>query len=64
MKLSSGKLKFWEWKKSPVDAGTFCASPILVFYIPTCWKCLPASGAVHSAVLMLEDSVKTSKLKY
>jgi hypothetical protein len=29
-------------KKSPVGARTFCPSPILVFYIPSCWKCLPA----------------------
>ncbi len=28
--------------KDPVGAGTFCPSPILVFYIPPCWKCLPA----------------------
>jgi hypothetical protein len=34
MKLSSGKLQFWEWKKTPVGAATFCPSPILVFYIP------------------------------
>jgi len=23
MKLSSGKLQFWEWKKTPVGPGTF-----------------------------------------
>ncbi len=45
MKLTSGKLKFWEWIKPPVGAGTFCPAPILIFYIPPCWKCLPASGA-------------------
>jgi hypothetical protein len=34
MKLSSGKLQFWEWMgKDPVGAGTFCPSPILVYYI-------------------------------
>jgi hypothetical protein len=27
MKLSSGKLQFWEWKKFPVDAGTFFTPP-------------------------------------
>jgi hypothetical protein len=61
MKLSSGKLRFWKCKKTPVGDGTFCPSPILAFYIPPCRKCLSASGAVPSAVLMLEDSVKTSK---
>jgi hypothetical protein len=24
MKLSTGKLQFWEWKKHPVGPGTFC----------------------------------------
>jgi hypothetical protein len=56
MNLSSGKLQFWECKKSPVGAGTFCPSPILAFYIPPCRKCLPASGPVPSAVLIQEDS--------
>jgi hypothetical protein len=28
--------------KDPVGAGTFFPSPILVYYIPPCWKCLPA----------------------
>jgi hypothetical protein len=41
MKLSSGKLQFWELKKPPADAGTFCPSPILLFFIPSCCKCLP-----------------------
>jgi hypothetical protein len=45
MKLSSGKLQFWGCKKPPVDSGTFCPSPILLFYILTCWKYLPVSGA-------------------
>jgi hypothetical protein len=61
MKLSSGKLQIREWKKPSVGAGTFCTSPILVFDIPPCRKCLPASGAGHSAVLMQENSVKASK---
>jgi hypothetical protein len=32
------------WKIAVVGmgAGTFCPSPILVFYIPSSWKCLPA----------------------
>ncbi len=29
-------------RKDPVGAGTFCPLPILIFYIPPCWKCLPA----------------------
>jgi hypothetical protein len=33
MKFSSGKLQFWERKKPPVGAGTFCPSPILVLDI-------------------------------
>jgi hypothetical protein len=33
MKLSSGKLQFGEWKTPAVDAGTFCTSLILVFFI-------------------------------
>jgi hypothetical protein len=45
MKLSSGKLHFWGCKKPPVDSGTFCPSPILLFYILPCWKYLPVSGA-------------------
>jgi hypothetical protein len=64
MKPSSGKFQFWECKKPPVDAGTFCSSPILVFDIPPCRKYLPgvpASGAGPSAVLMQECSVKASK---
>jgi hypothetical protein len=61
MKLSSGKLQFWECKKNPVGAGTFCPSAILAFYVPPCRKCLPASGARPSAVLIQEDSVKASK---
>jgi hypothetical protein len=61
MKPSSGKLQFWECKKTPVGAETFCPSPILSFYIPPYRKYLPASGAGPSAVLILEDSVKTSK---
>jgi len=61
MKLSSGKLQFLECNEPPVDAGTFCSLSILVFYIPPFWKCLPGSGAVPPAVLMLEDSVKASK---
>ncbi len=52
MKLSSGKLQFWECKKTPVGDGTFCPSPILAFYIPPCRKCFPASGAGPSAVLI------------
>jgi hypothetical protein len=32
-------------KKAPVDAGTFCPLSVLVFYILTCWKYLPVSGA-------------------
>ena len=28
--------------KPPVGAGTFCRSPMLVFYSPPCRKCLPA----------------------
>jgi hypothetical protein len=63
MKLSSGKFQFWECKKPPVDAGTFYSSPILVFFIPTCRKHLPGSGAVTYVVLMQENSVKYSKLK-
>ncbi len=43
------------------SAGIFCPLPVLVFDIPPGRKCLPASGAGHSAVLMQEDSVKTSK---
>jgi hypothetical protein len=42
MKLLSRKLQFWEWKKPPVGAGTFYPSPMLVFYIPPCWKRLRA----------------------
>jgi hypothetical protein len=61
MKPSSGKLHLWECKKPPVDAGTFCSSPILVFDIPPCRKYLLASGAGPSAVLMQEYSVKASK---
>jgi hypothetical protein len=61
MKLSSGKLQFWECKKPLFDAGTFYSSPILVFYIPPCRKLLPGSGAVTYAVLMQENSVKVSK---
>jgi hypothetical protein len=64
MKLSSGKLQFWEWKKTPVGAATFCPSPLLVFYIPPCRKCLSASGAGPSAVLIQEDSAKTSNKKF
>jgi len=30
MKLSSGKLQFWEWEKTPVGAGTFF--PFLYWY--------------------------------
>jgi hypothetical protein len=45
MKLSSGKLQFWGCKKPPVGSGTFCPSPILLFYILPCWKYLPISGA-------------------
>jgi len=45
MKLSSGNLQFWEWKKTPVEARTFYPLPIQIFYIPPCRKCLPASGA-------------------
>jgi hypothetical protein len=45
MKLSSGKLQFWGCKKPPFDSGTFCPSPILLFYILPCWKYLPVSGA-------------------
>jgi hypothetical protein len=41
MKLSSGKLQFWECKKLLVDDETFYSSPILGFYIPTCRKRLP-----------------------
>jgi hypothetical protein len=48
-------------QKAPVDTGTFCSSPILVFYIPPFGKCLPSSGAVSSAVLRQVDSVKASK---
>jgi hypothetical protein len=61
MMLSSGKFQFLEWKKPPVGAGTFCPSPILVFYmyILQCRKCLPASGAGPS--VMQEDSVNASK---
>jgi hypothetical protein len=44
MKLSSGKLQFWEWEKTPVGPGTVFPLPLLVFYIPPCRKCLPASG--------------------
>ncbi len=61
MMPSSGKFQFWECKKPPVDAGTFCSSPILVFDIPPCRKYLPDSGAGPSAVLMQEYSVKASK---
>jgi hypothetical protein len=61
MKPFSGKFQFWECKKPPVDAGTFCSSPILVFDIPQCRKYLPASGAGPSAMLMQEYSVKASK---
>jgi len=57
MKLSSGKLQFWERKKTPVGAGTFCPPPILVFYIPPCRKCLPASEAGPFIVLIQENSV-------
>ncbi len=28
-------------EKAPVGAGSFCPSPMLVFYIPPCRKCLP-----------------------
>jgi hypothetical protein len=31
--------------KPPVGAGTFCPLPILVYYIPSCRKYLPISGA-------------------
>jgi hypothetical protein len=58
MKLSSGKLQIWEQKKPPVGAATFCPSPILVFDIPPCRKCLPVSEAGHFAVLMQENFVK------
>jgi hypothetical protein len=61
MKPSSGKLQFWECKKPSVDAGTFCSSPLLVFYIPPRRKCLPGSGAGPSAVLMQDDVVKALK---
>jgi hypothetical protein len=57
MKLSSGKLQFWEGKKTPFGAGKFFPSPILVFYIPPCRKYLPSSGAGHSAMLIQENSV-------
>jgi hypothetical protein len=43
MKLPFGKLQIWEKKKPSVGAGTFCTSPILVFDVPPCRKCLPAS---------------------
>jgi hypothetical protein len=32
-------------KKPPVGAGTFCPLSVLLFYILTCWKYLPVSGA-------------------
>jgi hypothetical protein len=47
MKLSSGKLQFWECNEPPVDAGTFCSLSNV------------HTGILH--VLMLEDSVKASK---
>jgi hypothetical protein len=53
MKLSSGKLQFWECKKPPVDAGTFCSPPILVFYILPCWS-------KTFSVLLQENSVKAT----
>jgi hypothetical protein len=48
-------------QKAPVDAGTFCSSPILAFDIPPSRKYLYVLGAGPSAVLMQEDSVKASK---
>ncbi len=36
------KIEVLGMKKPTVGAGTFCPSPILVFYIPPCQKCLPA----------------------
>jgi hypothetical protein len=48
-------------EKPHVGAGTYFPSPILAFYIPPCRKSILASEAGPSAVLMQEDSVKTSK---
>ena len=36
--------------KAPVGAGTFCPLTILVFYIPPCWKCLPAWRNVKNSM--------------
>jgi hypothetical protein len=55
-------LQFWEEKKPPVGAETFCPSPLLAFYIPPCRKSLLALEAGPSAVLMQEEVRKSLKI--
>jgi hypothetical protein len=63
MKLFSGKWQFWEEKKPPVGAETFCPSPLLAFYIPPCRKSILASEAGPSAVLFARRFRKSLKIK-
>jgi hypothetical protein len=58
MKPSSGKFQFWECKKPPVDAGTFCSSPILVFDIPPCRKYLPAFCCADAGIFRKSLKIK------
>ena len=38
--------------KDPVGAGTFCPSPMLVFYIPPCQKCQRRAKSFKFCVLL------------
>jgi hypothetical protein len=40
------KIAVLRMEKNPVGVGTFCPSLMLVFNIPPCWKCFPASRNV------------------